>query len=68
MVQAIVGMWRKVGIEAEIEVYEIAKHYELRATDTLAPAAFTTGAMPSRSDTRRLSDVRGRARIGVEHR
>ncbi|MDH5188322.1 MAG: ABC transporter substrate-binding protein [Rhodospirillaceae bacterium] len=40
MVQAIVGMWRKVGIEAEIEVYEIAKHYELRATDTLAPAAF----------------------------
>lgn len=40
MVQAIVGLWRKVGIEAEIEVYEIAKHYELRATDTLAPAAF----------------------------
>ncbi len=40
MIQAIVGMWRKVGAEAEIEVYEIAKHYELRATDTLAPAAF----------------------------
>lgn len=40
MIQAIVGMWRKVGIEAEIEVYEIAKHYELRASDTLAPAAF----------------------------
>jgi len=40
MIQAIVGMWRKVGIEAEIEVYEIAKHYELRANDTLAPAAF----------------------------
>ncbi|QDZ02609.1 peptide ABC transporter substrate-binding protein [Nitratireductor mangrovi] len=40
MVQAIVGMWRKVGIEASIEVYEIAKHYELRAADTLAPAAF----------------------------
>lgn len=40
MVQAIVGMWRKVGIEAEIEVYEIAKHYELRASDQLAPAAF----------------------------
>jgi peptide/nickel transport system substrate-binding protein len=40
MVQAIVGMWRKVGIEAEIEVYEIAKHYELRAADKLAPAAF----------------------------
>ena len=31
MIQAIVGMWRKVGIEADIEVYEIAKHYELRA-------------------------------------
>ena len=40
MIQAVVGMWRKVGIEAEIEVYEIAKHYELRASDTLAPAAF----------------------------
>ncbi|MEQ9642340.1 MAG: ABC transporter substrate-binding protein [Alphaproteobacteria bacterium] len=40
MIQAIVGMWRKVGIEAEIEVYEIAKHYELRARDELAPAAF----------------------------
>ncbi len=40
MVQAIVGLWREVGIEAEIEVYEIAKHYELRAADQLAPAAF----------------------------
>jgi len=40
MVQAIVGMWRKVGIEGTIEVYEIAKHYELRAADQLAPAAF----------------------------
>lgn len=40
IIQAIVGLWRRVGIEAEIEVYEIAKHYELRATDTLAPAAF----------------------------
>jgi peptide/nickel transport system substrate-binding protein len=30
----------QVGIEAEIEVYEIAKHYELRAADQLAPAAF----------------------------
>jgi peptide/nickel transport system substrate-binding protein len=40
IIQAIVGLWRKVGIEAEIEVYEIAKHYELRASDTLAPAAF----------------------------
>lgn len=40
MVQAIVGLWRRVGIEAEIEVYEVAKHYELRAADQLAPAAF----------------------------
>ena len=40
MIQAIVGMWRKVGIDADIEVYEIAKHYELRAADKLAPAAF----------------------------
>ena len=40
MVQAIVGMWRKVGISAEIEVYEIAKHFELRTAHQLAPAAF----------------------------
>jgi len=39
-VQAIVGMWHKVGIEAEIEVYEIAKHFELRAQHQLAPMAF----------------------------
>jgi peptide/nickel transport system substrate-binding protein len=40
MVQAIAGMWRKVGIEAELEIYEIAKHFELRAQHALAPAAF----------------------------
>jgi peptide/nickel transport system substrate-binding protein len=40
MIQAIVAMWRKVGIKAEIEVYEIAKHYELRAAHKLAPMAF----------------------------
>ncbi len=40
MVQAIAGMWRKVGIEANIEVYEIAQHFELRARQALAPAAF----------------------------
>lgn len=40
MVQAIAGMWRKVGIEADIEIYEIAKHFELRAQHGLAPAAF----------------------------
>src|SRR5713226_8380816 len=37
MIQAIVGMWRKVGIEATIEVYEIAQHFELRARHALAP-------------------------------
>jgi peptide/nickel transport system substrate-binding protein len=40
IIQAVVGMWRKVGIEATIEVYEIAKHYELRFGHKLAPAAF----------------------------
>lgn len=40
MIQAIVGMWRKVGIDANLDVYEIAKHFELRARHALAPAAF----------------------------
>ena len=40
MIQAVTGMWKRVGIEAEIEVYEIAKHFDLRARDALAPAAF----------------------------
>jgi peptide/nickel transport system substrate-binding protein len=40
VVQAVVGMWKKVGIDAKIEVYDIAKHFELRAADKLAPAAF----------------------------
>jgi len=40
MIQAIVGMWRNVGIDAEIEIYEIAKHFELRMSHRLAPAAF----------------------------
>ncbi len=40
VIQAIVGMWRKVGIEATIEIYEVAKHFELRAQDKLAEAAF----------------------------
>lgn len=38
MIQAIVGLWHKVGIAAETKVYEIAKHHELRATNQLAPA------------------------------
>ena len=33
-------MWKKVGIDANVEVYEIAKHFELRARHELAPAAF----------------------------
>src|SRR5271155_6268642 len=40
MIQAIVGMWRNVGINANIEIYEIAKHFELRMSHKLAPAAF----------------------------
>jgi peptide/nickel transport system substrate-binding protein len=40
MIQAIVGMWRNVGIDADIETYEIAKHFELRMSHKLAPAAF----------------------------
>jgi peptide/nickel transport system substrate-binding protein len=40
VVQAVVGMWKKVGIDAKIEVYDIAKHFELRAADKLAPIAF----------------------------
>jgi peptide/nickel transport system substrate-binding protein len=40
VIQAVVGMWRQVGIEAEIEVYEVAKHFELRAQHKLEPAAF----------------------------
>jgi len=39
-VQAIAEMWRRVGIKANIEVYEIAKHFELRYAHKLAPAAF----------------------------
>src|SRR6202043_1185284 len=40
MIQAIVGMWRNVGIDANIEIYEIANHFELRMSHKLAPAAF----------------------------
>jgi len=40
VVQAVVGMWKKIGIDAKIEVYDIAKHFELRAADKLAPVAF----------------------------
>ncbi|MBI1203456.1 MAG: peptide ABC transporter substrate-binding protein [Rhodopseudomonas sp.] len=40
MIQAIVGMWRKIGLDAEIEVYEVAKHFQLRTSHKLAPFAF----------------------------
>lgn len=40
MIQAIVGMWRPIGIDADIQVYEIAKHFELRFKHDLAPFAF----------------------------
>mgnify|MGYP002621861216 FL=1 len=40
MMEAVVGMWREVGIDATIETYEIAKHFELRTRHALAPAAF----------------------------
>ena len=39
-VEAIVQMWRRIGINANIEVYEIAKYFELRIQHKLAPAAF----------------------------
>jgi peptide/nickel transport system substrate-binding protein len=40
LIEAIAGMWRRIGAEPTIEVYEIAKHFELRSQHKLAPAAF----------------------------
>jgi len=40
VMQAVLGMWKSIGVDAELEVYEVAKHYELRAQHKLAPAAF----------------------------
>jgi peptide/nickel transport system substrate-binding protein len=40
VMQAVVGMWSRIGVQAELEVYEVAKHYELRSQHKLAPAAF----------------------------
>ena len=70
MIQAIVGMWRKVGIEAEIEVYEIAKHYELRAADKLAPAAFYNwgNAIGDPTTSTGFAMFGPVAALGVEHR
>jgi len=62
MIQAVVGMWRKVGIEASIETYEIAKHFELRMRHGLAPAAFYNWGNsigdPSTSTASRCSAIR----------
>ena len=68
MIQAIVGMWRKVGIEADIEVYEIAKHFELRAAHKLAPAAFYNwgNAIGDPDHLDRLRHVRPVAALGLE--
>lgn len=40
VMQAIAGMWKSIGAEVELEVYEVAKHFELRSQHKLAPAAF----------------------------
>ena len=40
VMQAVAGMWKAIGANVEIEVYEVAKHFELRAQHKLAPAAF----------------------------
>ena len=68
MIQAIVGMWRKVGIDADIEVYEIAKHYELRAgSQARADGLLQLGQRDRRSDDLdRLRDVLAVAAFGLE--
>lgn len=40
VMQAIAGMWKAIGADVDLEVYEVAKHFELRAQHKLAPAAF----------------------------
>ncbi len=40
VMQAIAGMWKAIGADVDLEVYEVAKHYELRSQHKLAPAAF----------------------------
>ena len=40
MIKMIVGMWKEVGIEANIEIYNSTEHLKLRAQHKLAPAAF----------------------------
>ncbi len=40
MIQAIVAMWREVGIKAKIEIYQSSQRVKLRAEDKLAEASF----------------------------
>ncbi len=39
-VAAIAAMWKKVGIEAQIEVLDVAKHFDLQLQHALAPVSF----------------------------
>lgn len=39
-VAAIAAMWKKVGIEADIEVLDVAKHFDLQLQHALAPVSF----------------------------
>jgi peptide/nickel transport system substrate-binding protein len=39
-VAAIAAMWKKVGIEASIEVLDVAKHFDLQLQHALAPVSF----------------------------
>ncbi len=39
-VAAIVAMWKNVGIEANIEVLDVARHFDLQLQHALAPASF----------------------------
>ena len=67
MIQAIVGMWRNVGIDANIEIYEIAKHFELRMSHKLAPAAFYNwgNAIGDPTTLDRIRDVEQVAALGL---
>jgi peptide/nickel transport system substrate-binding protein len=39
-VVAVAAMWKKVGIDATVEVVEVAKHFDLQLQHALAPASF----------------------------
>lgn len=39
-VAAVVAMWKRVGIEAQIEVLDVAKHFDLQLQHALAPVSF----------------------------